>query len=73
MSNLGATYESEYTNETYTASTDYMDYLECGMSPPDNSQYWVSTNVKECFLNYVVKYRPEIAELIYNKTFMELK
>jgi hypothetical protein len=61
-----------YSNEKYMASSDYVDYLDCGQTPPENSQYWVSTNVQEIFDDLIKRHRPDIAKLIKDKTYMEL-
>ena len=34
-------------------SEDYIDYLDCGYTPPDGSQYWVASFVSE----YVSKHK----------------
>jgi len=28
-------------------STDYIDYLECGQTPPNDSQYWVAPFIEQ--------------------------
>ncbi len=33
-------------NGHYMVSSDYMDYVECGMTPEEGSQYWVSPFVQ---------------------------
>ena len=30
-------------------SSDYIDYLECNMTPPEGSQYWVAPYITEFF------------------------
>ena len=30
-----------------TMSTDYIDYLDCGIQPPDGSQYWVAPFIQK--------------------------
>ena len=61
-----------YANNAYMMSSDYRDYLECGMTPEPDSQYWVAPFVQEAFDLFVKKHRPEIAEALKNHTRMQL-
>jgi hypothetical protein len=61
-----------YLNDHYMSSTDYIDSLECGMTPEENSQYWVAGFVQDIFDNCIKKYRPDICEAIRKKTSMKL-
>lgn len=36
---------------TCVASSDYIDYIDCGMQPPENCQYWVASVFDEYILN----------------------
>jgi hypothetical protein len=36
-------------NPLSIASSDYVDHLDMGMTPPDNSQYWVAPYIKDFF------------------------
>jgi len=57
-------------------STDYIDYLECGETPPDGSQYWVAPFVGR-FLSEnsnliddnCYKYLLEITNMLFNSSF----
>lgn len=60
-------------NEHYMTSSDYLDSLECGMSPEPDSQYWVAPFVQEIFDDIVIKQRPDIAKTIKQNTCMQLK
>jgi len=57
----------------YMASSDYIDCLECGLTPEPDSQYWVAPFVQEIFDQIVARYRPDIAATIRNHTSMHLK
>jgi hypothetical protein len=53
-------------------SSDYMDHLECDMTPPEDSEYWVANGVQEIFDQIVKKLRPDIAKHILEGTSMKL-
>lgn len=59
-------------NEHYMMSSDYIDYMEASMSPPDGSQYWVATFIQEMADNILSKVRPDILALLKRTTSMEL-
>ena len=54
------------------SSSDYEDYLDCGLTPVKDSQYWVAPFIQEVFDKWIKKYRPDIANIIKNSTFMKL-
>ncbi len=60
-----------YLNEYYMRSSDYEDFSDMGMTPPDNSQYWVAPYVQNIFDKYIKVFRPDIATILKN-TEMEL-
>lgn len=62
-----------YIRDHYMASSDYLDYLECGLTPEPDSQYWVATIVQEFFDDILKKYRPDIAAEILSNTSMHLR
>ena len=62
-----------YFNEKYMMSSDYIDYLDSGTTPPEDSQYWVAPFIQEIFDNVIKKYRPDIAAEIQGKTCMHLR
>ena len=62
-----------YLNDHYMASTDYVDYLDMGLTPEVDSQYWVAEFIQKAFDVYIKKYRPDIADEIKTKTIMKLK
>lgn len=61
-----------YLNDHYLSSSDYVDYLDMGMQPPEGAQYYVAPFIQEIF-NEILKWnRPDIAREIKNHTSMEL-
>jgi hypothetical protein len=58
--------------ECYMASSDFIDSLDCGMTPPDDSQYWVAPFVQTVFDEIISKYREDISNHIKNSTNMHL-
>jgi len=60
-------------NDHYMISTDYIDSLNCGLKPEENSQYWVAPFIQEIFTNVLKKNRPDIAEYIKTNTSMMLE
>ena len=59
-------------NEHYMVSSDYLDHLNLGMSPPKSSQYWVAPFIQEMANKVLLKERPDILELLKRSTNMEL-
>lgn len=62
-----------YLLDHYMSSTDYVDYLDSDMTPPEGSQYCVATFIQEAFDKWVKPYRPDLAKAIKDNTFMELE
>ena len=62
-----------YLNNHYFMSSDYVDYLDDGMTPEENSQFWVAPFIQEVFTKIIEKYRPDIAKEIKDKTEMKLE
>jgi hypothetical protein len=62
-----------YLNDHYMMSSDYVDYLDMGMTPEEDSQYWVAAFVQDAFDKYVKVYRPDIANELKAKTLMKLQ
>ncbi|WP_247234265.1 hypothetical protein [Telluribacter sp. SYSU D00476] len=62
-----------YLNDHYMMSTDYIDYLNVGMTPEEESQYWVSPFIQKTFNKWIKPNRPDIAEEIKSKTGMNLE
>lgn len=61
-----------YANGHYMMSSDYVDSLECGMTPEPHSEYWVAPFIQELFDKTVWKYRPDVASEIREHTRMHL-
>ncbi len=61
-----------YLNDHYMRSSDYIDSLDCGMIPEEDSQYWVAGFIQELFDNILKPNRPDIVDAIKEKTVMKL-
>lgn len=61
-----------YLNDHYMRSTDYMDFVECGMTPEEGCEYNVAPFVQEFFANVIKVKRPDLAFAIKTKTCMQL-
>lgn len=59
--------------QNYMMSSDYIDYLDMNMEPPENSQYWVAPFIQEIFDDVIKKYRIDLAEELKKTISMELK
>lgn len=59
-------------NDHYMMSSDYVDYLDVGLDPEPDSQYWVASFIKEAFSGIVEVNRPDIAKFIKSNTLMHL-
>lgn len=61
-----------YLNNYYMASSDYRDCLECGVTPEEDSQYWVASFIQVIFDEVITKERPDITAAIKQSTKMQL-
>lgn len=61
-----------YLDDAYMMSSDYMDYMEMRMEPPEGCQYEVAPFIQEIFDNVIKKRRPDIATEILGQTSMKL-
>lgn len=59
-------------NDHYMMSSDYIDYLEMGMTPEPDSQYWVAQFIQDIFTDVITLRQPEVAKLIKENTAMHL-
>lgn len=59
-------------HDHYMMSSDYTDSLEIGITPEEDSQYWVAPFVQEVFDKLVKAKRPDIAEELKGHTEMKL-
>lgn len=62
-----------YLNDHYMMSSDYMDHMECEMTPPKDSEYFVAPFVQNIFDSVIKKKRLDIAAEIKNATKMHLE
>jgi hypothetical protein len=62
-----------YQNDHYMMSSDYVDSLDCGLTPVEDSQYWVAPFIQDIFDKIIKVNRPDIAEAIKGKTSMKLE
>jgi hypothetical protein len=61
-----------YLNDHYMCSSDYMDSMEMGVPPEEDSQYWVANFVQDAFDKIIKAKRYDIAEEIKRHTMMQL-
>lgn len=59
-------------NEHYMSSTDHSDYMDMGMEPPEDSQYYVAGFIQDIFDNYVKPNRMDLATELKSNTCMKL-
>lgn len=53
-------------------SSDYIDCLDMGIQPEEDSQYWVANFIQEIFDKVIKTKRYDIAEEIKRHTTMQL-
>ena len=53
-------------------ASDYIDYLECGQTPPENSQYWVAPFALKTYDETIRTKFPKLDKLILEHTYMYL-
>jgi hypothetical protein len=61
-----------FLNGHYMMSSDYLDSLECGLTPEPDSQYWVAPFIQEVFDGILTKERPDIAATIRQHSCMTI-
>lgn len=61
-----------FLNDHYMTSSDYLDALECGMQPEEDSQYWVAPFIQATFDEIIKPRRPDIVTAIKANTAMQL-
>ncbi len=59
-------------SEHYMISSDYTDFLDCGITPPEDSQYWVAIAIQEIFDEVIKRNRSDLAKYILSRTCMKL-
>jgi len=61
-----------HLNGHYMMASDYADYMDMGMTPPEGAQYYVAPFVQKVFDNFIKNKRPDLAEIIKSNTEMQL-
>lgn len=56
----------------YMMSNDYLDFLEAGEPPEEDSQYWVANFIQKIFDEIIKPMRSDVAEYIKSHTKMHL-
>jgi len=59
-------------HDHYMMSNDYVDCLVIGITPEEDSQYWVAPFVQEIFDKLIKTRRPDVAKQIKAHTLMQL-
>lgn len=62
-----------YTNPNYLQSTDYLDYTEANMTPPEDCQYWVVAYLQDFIDNKINKVNPKFKIFLQDHTSMFIK
>ena len=60
-------------NESYMMSSDYVDYLDIGETPPEGTQYLVAPFIQDVFDNIIKVYKKDLAAEIKKITHMKLE
>lgn len=60
-------------NGYYMTSSDYIDSLECGITPEEGSQYYVAPFIQQVFDGIIKKHRIDLASELKNATCMKLE
>jgi len=55
------------------SSTDYVDYLDCDMDPPENSQYFIASFVQDFIDRKINKIHPELKQYLQNNNINSMK
>lgn len=61
-----------YLNDHYMVSSDYLDHLEMGMTPPEDAQYWVAPFIQEILSELINEKRSDLVAIIKDKSSMFL-
>lgn len=62
-----------YLNDHYMMSIDYVNSLDCGLTPEEGSQYLVAPFIQTAFDTVIKKNRMDLAKEIKSKTSMKLE
>lgn len=55
------------------SSTDYIDHLECGMEPPEDSQYFIASFVQDFIDKKVATIHPELKQYLQDNNIHGMK
>jgi len=61
-----------FLNSHYMMSSDYLDALECGMQPEEDSQYWVAPFIQAFFDKIITPRRPDVTDAIKTNSAIQL-
>lgn len=60
-------------NAPYIMASDYVDALDCGMTPDKDSQYWVAPFAQTIFDKYIKSRRPKLTAYLKESCGMQLE
>ena len=60
-----------HLNPEYLAASDYMDYMEMGMTPPEGSEEWIANFAQDAFDRYI-KLNAQLADYIKNTCCLQI-
>lgn len=61
-----------YLNGHYMMASDYMEYLEMNMTPPEGSERWIASYAQKAFDKYI-KPHGKLAEFIKDRCCLDIK
>jgi hypothetical protein len=61
-----------FVNDHYMMSSDYMDALDCEMTPTEDSQHWVAPFIQDVFDEIITPARPDVTSVIKTNSAMYL-
>lgn len=59
-------------DSTMVMSTDYIDHMEMGMTPPEGSQYNIAPSIQEFINQYLKSYDNDLVNFIRQSSIMEI-
>lgn len=60
-----------HLNPEYLAASDYMDYMEMSMTPPEGSEEWIANFAQDAFDRYI-KLNTQLADYIKNTCCLQI-
>ena len=60
-----------HLNPEYLTASDYMDYMEMGMTPPEGSEEWIANFAQDAFDRYI-KLNTQLADYIKNTNCLQI-